>query len=108
MRFLGAAGLLVAGAVTGVTAVALHELWWGLALAFAAVAAALVALPPGWWSRLAFVVGFDAMLGWLATTRPEGDYLISQDRQGYSLLALGIAALVVALATLPRPGGRDS
>ena len=102
MRPVAALGLLVAGAVTGVATVALHELWWGLALAVAAVLATVVALPPGWWSRLAFVVGLDAMVGWLTVTRTEGDYLISQDVQGYAVLVLGLVLLVGALATLPR------
>lgn len=102
MRLLAAAGLLLAGAVTGVATVALHELWWGLALAVAAVLAAVVALPAGWWSRLAFVVGFDVTVGWLTAPRSEGDYLVSQDVQGYAVLALSVALLVGALVTLPR------
>lgn len=74
----------------------------GLALALLAVLATVVALPAGWWSRLAFVVGFDAMVGWLTLPKSEGDYLISQDLQGYAVLAVGVALLVGALATLPR------
>ncbi|MGB0100465.1 MAG: hypothetical protein WBP61_09310 [Nocardioides sp.] len=103
MRPLGAAGALLVGAVTGVATVALHELWWGLALALGALTTTMVALPPGWWSRLSFVVGFDAVVGWLTLPKPEGDYLISQDVQGYALLATGLVLLVVAIATLPRP-----
>lgn len=102
MRLLAAAGLLVAGAVTGVATVALHELWWGFALAVAAVVATTVALPPGWRSRLAFVVGFGAMVGWLTVPRSEGDYVVSQDWQGYGLLVFAFVLLVGALATLPR------
>ncbi len=103
MRHLPAAvGLLAAGAVTGVAAVGLHELWWGFVLVVAAGLAAVVALPPGWWSRLAFVAGFAALVGWLAVPRSEGDYLISTDWQGYGLLAFGFVLLVGALATLPR------
>lgn len=101
-RLPAAAGLLLVGAVTGVATVALHELWWGFALAVAAVLAAVVALPAGWWSRLSFVVGFDLVLGWLTVPRSEGDYLISQDWQGYALLVFGVVVLVGALATLPR------
>ncbi|GAB6986708.1 hypothetical protein [Nocardioides pyridinolyticus] len=101
-RLAAATGLLVAGAATAVAAVALHDLGWGFALTVAAVLAAVVALPAGWWSRLAFVAGFDAVLGWLAVPRPEGDYLVSQDWQGYGLLAFGLVLLVGALATLPR------
>ena len=46
-RVLAAAGLLAVGAGTGLAGVALHELTWGLALAVATAAWALVALPAG-------------------------------------------------------------
>jgi hypothetical protein len=103
VRVLAAVGLLLAGAVTGVASVALHELWWGLAFATIATIVVVLALPAGWWSRLAFVVGWDAMVGWLSFTRPEGDYLISQDLQGYAVLGLGLVLLVLGIGTLPRP-----
>jgi uncharacterized protein DUF6113 len=51
------------------------------------------------------VLGWVATVGWLTLPRPEGDYLISQDWQGYGVLALGMLLLVVGLATLPRPRG---
>ena len=103
MRVLAAIGLLLAGAVTGVASVALHDLGWGLALGLAATGVAVVALPAGWWARLAFVVGWDLMIGWLAFPRPEGDYVISQDAQGYTVLGAGLVLIVVGIATLPRP-----
>jgi hypothetical protein len=103
VRPLAAVGLLLAGAATGVATVALHDLWWGLVLAAVATLAAVVALPPGWWSRLAFVVGWDLVVGWLAFPRPEGDYLLSQDVQGYAVLGLGLVLIVLAIGTLPRP-----
>ncbi len=43
------------------------------------------------------------MVGWLTLPRPEGDYLVSQDVQGYAVLGLGVLLLVFAIATLPRP-----
>jgi hypothetical protein len=103
VRILVALGLLVLGAGTGIAVVALHDLTWGLALGAAATVVTVVALPPGWWSRLAFVLGWDLMVGWLTVPRAEGDYLISQDWQGYAVLGLGMLLLVVGLATLPRP-----
>jgi len=106
VRVLAGVGLLLAGAATGVATVALHELWWGLALAVVATVVTVLALPPGWWSRLAFVLGWDLMVGWLSFTRPEGDYLISQDLPGYAVLGLGLVLLVVAIGTLPRPRPR--
>ena len=95
MKLLAAVGLLLAGAVTGLTAVAVHELVWGFVLAVVATAVTVFALPAGWWSRLAFVVGWVAMVGWLTVPRPEGDYLVSQDWQGYGVL---VGYLVVVLA----------
>lgn len=106
MRFLVAAGLLVTGAVTGLAAVAVHERAWGLPLALVATAAALVALPAGWWSRLSFALGWTGLVGWLTVPRPEGDYAISQDAAGYTLVGAALVVLVVGLATLPRPGAR--
>jgi len=108
VRVLAAAGLLLSGAATGVATVALHDLGWGLALALAATAAAVVALPAGWWARLAFVVGWDLMVAWLTFPRPEGDYVISQDAQGYTVLGAGLVLIVVGIATLPRPARRAS
>jgi hypothetical protein len=103
MRFVAALGLLLLGAGTGIATVALHDLPWWLLLATVATAVTTYALPPGWWSRLAFVVGWIAMVGWLALPRAEGDYLISQDWQGYAVLGLGLVLVIVGVATLPRP-----
>lgn len=103
MKLLVAVGLLLAGAATAVATVALHELVWGFVLALTATAVAVFALPPGWWTRLAFVAGWVVMVGWLTVPRAEGDYLISQDWQGYGVLGFGMVLLVVGLATLPRP-----
>ncbi|GAA1788631.1 hypothetical protein GCM10009795_038050 [Nocardioides hankookensis] len=103
MRLVAALGLLLAGAATAIATVALHQLVWGLVLAVVATSITVLALPPGWWTRLAFVLGFAAMLGWLTVPRAEGDYLISQDWQGYAVLGFGMVLLVVGVSTLPRP-----
>jgi hypothetical protein len=105
MKVLAAVGLLGVGAVTGVATVALHDLVWGFLLGVTATVATLVALPPGWWSRMAFAVGWVGLVGWLTVPRPEGDYLISQDWQGYGVLGLALVMLVAAVGTLPRPRG---
>ncbi|MFC7492911.1 MULTISPECIES: DUF6113 family protein [unclassified Nocardioides] len=106
MRLLPAIGVAVAllllGAGTGIATVAVHDLAWGLALAVAATVVTTYALPPGWWTRLAFVAGWVLLVGWLTLPRPEGDYLVSQDWQGYLVLGLGMVLIVVGLATLPR------
>jgi hypothetical protein len=107
MRVVAALGLLLAGAATSIATVALHELVWGLVLAVVATSVTVLALPPGWWSRLSFVAGYIAMLGWLTVPRSEGDYLISQDWQGYAVLGFGMVLLVVGVSTLPRPTRPD-
>lgn len=106
MKPLAAAGLLVAGAVTGLASVAVHGLWWGLVLAVAATLLVLLWLPAGWWSRLAFALGWVGLVGWLVNPRPEGDYAISGDLAGLTLLGLGVVVVVVGLGTLPRPARR--
>lgn len=98
--------MLAAGLVTGVAAVAVHQRWWGLVLVLAALAATVVALSPGWWTRLPFALGFVAVLGLAMTPRGEGDYLVPGNARGYVLLAAGAVLFLSAVATLPRPGGR--
>lgn len=84
---------LLAGAAVSVCTVALHGYTWGLVLGTVTTAAALVALPPGWWARLPFALGWVGVL-WLATTRrPEGDYLVASDAHGYTLLVVGMLVL---------------
>ncbi|WP_244931909.1 hypothetical protein [Nocardioides sp. W7] len=97
-------GCLALGVVTAVGSVALHQLWWGLVLAVAAPAATLMALPPGWWVRLPFALGWVATVGYLTVPRPEGDYVIADGAAGYVLLAAAMAFLVSGLVTLPRRG----
>lgn len=99
-------GLLAGGLAVGLATVALHTIWWGLLLGAAATAATLYALPGGWWLRAPFGVGFVAAVGYLSVPRPEGDYVISADANGYLLLGIGVVVLVVSLATLPRPAPR--
>jgi len=105
VRWLLAPVALVAGAVTGLASVAVHQAawgWWGLAVA--APLAAALALPAGW-LRCAFVVGWVVVLGRGAVPRPEGDYLVSGSPAGYALLGSGLGLVCLAAATLP-VGGR--
>ena len=106
-RAVVAVVLLALGAGTAVAAVAVHEIGaWGLPLAVLATALTLAALPPGWWLRLPFAVGWTGVVGWAATPQTEGGYLISADWRGYTLLGAALVVLVVGIATLPRPGSR--
>jgi hypothetical protein len=106
LRGLMAVSLLLLGAATGIAAVFVHRMAWGLALGLAATALTAYALPPGWSTRLPFVLGFVAAVGWLTVPRPEGDYVVSENWQGYTLLGFTMVLLVTGLATLPRPRRR--
>jgi peptidoglycan/LPS O-acetylase OafA/YrhL len=103
MRFLVAALLLVAGALTALATVALHTYGWGFLLGAAATLAVLVAVGAGWSTRLAFGIGWVGFIAWVTPTRAEGDFAISSDPAGYGLLVLALAVLVYSVATLPRP-----
>jgi len=105
-RVAAALGLLVVGAATGLAAVAVHQLTWGLPLGIVATVVTLAALPPGWWARLPFALGFTGFLGWIVTPQPEGGYAISTDWRGYALVGTGLLVLVLGIATLPRPAPR--
>ena len=103
-RCLLAVGLLGVGAMSGIAAVAVHGRWWGLALAATAVLVTLVALGPGWSTRLPFAIGFVGVVVLLALNRPEGDFVLAADVEGYLVLLIAMVAAGFALGTLPRPG----
>lgn len=103
MRIVVAVLLLVAGAATALAMVALHTIGWGFLLGGVATLAALVAVGPGWWTRLAFGLGWVGFVAWVTPSRAEGDYAISSDLAGYGLLGFTLVVLVYSVATLPRP-----
>jgi hypothetical protein len=94
--------LLLAGAATGLSVLALHHRTWALVTGLVATALALVALPPGWWSRLPFGLGWALMVGLATAGRPEGDYLLARSLRGYVVLGAALVVLGAAVATLPR------
>lgn len=94
---------LMAGAATGIGTVAVHQTWWLLALAGAATVAVLIACPPGLWTRVPFAVGYAGMVGVASVPRPEGDYLLGANLEGYAVLGTAVGVIVVSLATLRRP-----
>ncbi|NYI46204.1 hypothetical protein BJ993_003284 [Nocardioides aromaticivorans] len=99
---------LLGGAAVSTCAVLLHDYAWGLVLGVVTTFALLVALPPGWWSRLSFAVGWVVVLLQATTERPEGDYLVSSDASGYALLLVGTVVLAggfVGLVRRGRPAG---
>ena len=94
---------LMAGAATGIGTVAVHQTWWWLALAVAATLAVLLASPPGLWTRVPFAVGYAGMVGLASVPRPEGDYLLGGNLEGYAVLGTAVGVLLVSLATLRGP-----
>lgn len=94
--------LLLAGAATGLSVLALHPRSWALVTGLVATSLALVALPPGWWSRLPFALGWALMVGLATAGRPEGDYVLARSPRGYLVLAAALVVLCAAVATLPR------
>ena len=99
---------LLAGIALGVGTVALYQWWWGLALTTAASLLVMLATPPGWATRLPVALGFDGVVAVTAVPRGEGDYLVASTGSGYAVLALALLVLCLAVATLPRPGRRQS
>lgn len=89
-----AAGL--AGLVSGVAAVLTHTSWPWLALGVAAAVTTLWWLPAG--PRLVFAGGWAVAVARTSLTRPEGDYLVSDNAQGWTLLAFSVVVVVGALA----------
>lgn len=104
MRLAGGLLLLVAGAASGVAAIAVHERgWWALAWVAVAVLALMVWVGPGWLTRPPFALGFDAVVAVGAHQRAEGDYLVGTSSHGYALLLLALLLLLGSIVTLPRP-----
>lgn len=100
--------LLVAGVAAGIAATALHQRWWGLALGVVVGVLVTALLPRGWSWRLPFVGGWAVAVGLATAPRPEGDYLVPANGQGYALLVLSLVMAVVALVTLPARRAREA
>jgi len=110
-RVAAAAGLLVAGGVVGLAAVALYDWWWGLALGAAATLGSLLVLPRGWLIRLPYAAGWVLVLAEAMVPRPAGSYAVGRTPRGYALLGVGLAVILLTAATLPlgrRVVGRGS
>ena len=94
----------LAGLVSGVAAVLTHTSWPWLALGVAAAVTALWWLPAG--PRLVFAGGWAVAVARASLTRPEGDYLVSDNAQGWTLLAFSVVVVVGALAGTVAGAGR--
>jgi len=98
---------LLAGIALGVLTVAVYQWWWGLLLGAAATLAVALATPAGWGTRLPFALGFDGVAALMAVPRGEGDYLLTSSAAGYAVLGLALVVLMLAIATLPKPGAKN-
>ena len=98
---------LLAGLATAVGTVAVHQWWWGLLLGAGASLLTELATPAGWWTRLPYAAGYAGVVGLAATPRGAGDYLVSADGRGYAVVGVALVVVVLAVATLPRPGRRE-
>lgn len=108
LRGGGALALLVVGVAGGLAAVLLHQGGWGLALGLAAATATTLALPRGWWTRVAFMLGWTGAVVRSMLPRVEGDYLIPANTAGYTLVVGSLLVLLLALGTSgPARGSRD-
>ncbi|MEO5853949.1 MAG: hypothetical protein ABIQ15_15690 [Nocardioides sp.] len=109
LRLVLTVALALGGAATAVAGIAVHSEPWGWPLAVLAPTAAALALPRGWWSRLPWCVAWSGVVLTSASSRPEGDYVISADVSGYGLLAVALAGLVLGLVGLtPRRARADT
>ena len=82
LRVLEALLLGVLGAAIAVAAVAVHELWWGLPLTAACLAAVLVWVGRGWLTRLTLAMGFVAVVLVAVPSTADGDVLVSSSTRG--------------------------
>lgn len=98
---------LLAGLAAAVGTVAAHQWWWGLLIGAAASVVTLLVTPAGWWTRLPYAVAYAGVVGLAATPRGAGDYLVASTGRGYAVLGLALVVLLLAVATLPKPGRRD-
>lgn len=94
--------------MVGAAVLVLHATGWGLVLGAAAALALLLALPPGFTTRVAFALGLALFLVVALRPRPEGDYLVGSGLLGYGLLGLSLVLLVAAVVSVPRRARRSA
>jgi hypothetical protein len=95
---------LLLGAVVAVAAVAVHRSSFPLGLALAVAASVLtpVRFAASRHPRTAatYVAGWVAVFAFVMAGRPEGDYAIAGDVDGYTMMATGLVLVFVALLGL--------
>ena len=112
IRLLGLLGSLLLGAAVGVASVAVHrDLVAGFpaGLVFVAVVSVYVAWAlrlvfPGGRFAASYCLGWLVVLGYVVAGRPEGDFAIASDLEGYGLI---VVALVMVAALVTSLTGRE-
>jgi len=107
-RLLGHAGALLLGVAVGVASVAVHRdrvAGFPAGLVFVAVVSVYVA----WALRLlsatgrfgaSYCLGWLVLLGYVLAGRPEGDFVIASDLEGYGLLVVALFMVVALVSSL--------
>ncbi len=93
-------GLFLAGVLTAVAAVAVHQLAWGLGLGLAATFAGHAVLPVTWWGRPMFAAGWAALIGYVTLPSPGTGFLLGADAKGYALLGSVLILVGWSLASV--------
>ena len=114
MTLLRHAGCLLLGAAVALAALAVHRSAFPAGLVLGLVTTFAVA----WWlvrsrrprTAASYVVGWLAVLVLAALGRPEGDFALASDLEGYALLVAGLPLLLVGIVAVaggrgPRTGG---
>ncbi|MDX6302893.1 MAG: hypothetical protein QOF53_4107 [Nocardioidaceae bacterium] len=112
MRLLLHLGCLLLGAAVALAAVAVHRSAFPAGLVLALVTTFAVS----WWllgsrrprTAASYVLGWLAVLVLAALGRPEGDYALASDFEGYALLVAGLPLMLVGILSLAGVrGSRD-
>ena len=110
MRLLLHLACLLLGAAVALAAVAVHRSAFPAGL----VLALLTTYAVSWWllrsprrrTAASYVLGWLAVLVVVVLGRPEGDYALASDFEGYALLVAGLPLMLVGILSLA--GGRSS
>jgi len=109
-RVIGHVGALLLGAAVAVASLAVHrDRLAGVPAGLLFVA--VVSLYVAWLLRhvtatgraaASYCVGWLAVLSYFLIGRPEGDFLVAADVEGYGLIGVGLLIVVVLLSSLAR------
>jgi hypothetical protein len=97
------------GAVTSLAALAVHRAgpaWLGLAVATSLGVAWVLRATEMPRLGAAYCLGWLAVFGIAVAGRAEGDYVVAGDLEGYLLMAVGFALVVLGITSLGRGRGR--